>query len=1133
MSAPAPEPPRRRRAVHVARRAGVWTFRGTLVTAILVGVSIYMIVGTQLHTPDWLRARVEARIERSLNGLQISFGDIEMVIRKGWRPRLRLRDVVVSQPDGQVVAQLSNAEASLAMRPLLHGQVQPKRISLSGVLATLRRDQDGAVSLAFGMGAAPAKSAEGLPQLITGWNRQLLNPQLAALVSVDVDAVTLRYEDMASGKAWTLDGGRLRLDRNGRDLQIGASFSLLSGRDYASTIEGNYTARIGEMQASFGVSVRDIDAADIAAQSVALAWLDVLRAPISGSLRGSVNGDGTMAPLSATLQIGEGALQPTEATSPIPFSGARSYFTYTPATHTLVFNELSVDSAWGSSSGEGQAYLGGVEQGRLNDLVGQFTVNRMQLNPAGLYPQPLTLDGGLVDFRLELHPFRLSLGQMYVVDGDSGLHLRGEAAAGGDGWRLAVDAKVDQITPDRLLTLWPERVAPKPRDWVAQNISAGLLSDIDFALRLKEGQKPEIYGDFEFADAKVFYNKFLPPAEQASGEVTLSRDRFVVSADTGTVVPDEGGPIDIAGTSFIIPDISIKDDAPAVLRLRADGSITAMMSLLAGPPINALRETTLPVALAEGGARVEGTMSFPMKPKMDYEEMSFYADGRLSDVTSTVLVPGQTISASALRLEADQGQVQLSGTGLIGQLPVVVRWTQPIGPGAPKSSRVEGQVELSQKAVDTFSIGLPDGSVSGQGTGQFALEFAKDQPPVLTLRSDLRGLGLAIPQLGWRKPEADSGSLELSARLGPRAEVDRLALKAAGLEAIGSVTTLPGGGMERARFASVKLNGWLDAGVELIGRGKAAPEVHVLSGRLDLRRARFGNSGGGADSGKLQVALDRLQISDGLSLTQFQGQFTTSGGLTGPFVGLLNGQTAVAGRIEPQNDRSAIFLTSKDGGGVFRSAGILKQAYGGDFTLSLLPVADKDGYFDGVLKVVGTQVKDAPAIAALLNAVSVVGLFDEMAGNGIQFAEVDAKFRLEPDRVVVLESSAIGPSIGLSMDGYYNLKSATLDMQGVISPIYMLNAIGSVLSTRKGEGMIGFNYSLSGPAASPSVQVNPLSGLAPGMLRNLFRGERPKVEGDDSFTLPATPDTSATPDSSAGAPVPRGHNLMDGVMGGK
>ncbi|GHG87440.1 AsmA family protein [Pseudodonghicola xiamenensis] len=1122
-----PEPRKRRRAVHVARRAGVWTFRSSLLAVILVGLSAFMIVGTRLHTPDWLRARVEARIERNLNGLQISFGDIEMVIRKGWHPRLRLRDVVLSQPDGQVVAQLSNAEASLAMRPLLRGQLQPHRISLSGVLATLRRDKDGAVSLALGLNAEPAKRAESIPELIAGWNRQLLNPQLTALVSVDVEAVALRYEDMVSGKAWTLDGGRIRLDRSGRDLQIGASFALLSGRDYASLIEANYSATIGEKQAGFGVSVRDIDASDIAAQSVALAWLDVLRAPISGALRGSVGSDGAFGPLSATLQIGEGALQPTDATHPIPFSGAKSYFTYTPATKTLVFNELSVDSAWGSSSGEGRAYLGSIADGRLQDLVGQFTVNRMRLNPAGLYPEPLQLDSGLVEFRLELNPFRVTLGQMYVADGDSGFHLRGGLEAGSEGWRLAVDANVDRLSPERLLMLWPGRVAPKPREWVQENISAGALSNIDFALRVNEGQAPVIYGDFEFAGAKVRYNKYLPPAEQAAGEVTLDRSRFVVSADAGIVTPAEGGAVDIAGTSFIIPDIGIKQAAPAVLRLRADGSITAMMSMLAGPPLRVLKDTTLPVNLAQGRARAEGTLSFPMQPKVPYEDISFYVDGRLSDISSTVLIPGQLLTASALRLVADTTQVQLSGTGRVGQLPIVVRWTQKIGPGAPKSSRVDGQVELSQKAVDTFALGLPAGMISGQGTGQFALDLVSDQPPRLTLRTDLRGVGLSIPQLGWRKPEAGTGALEVSAHLGERAEVDRLALKAAGLEATGSVTTAPGGGLGRARFSSVKLNGWLDAGVELIGRGKdAAPAVQVLSGTLDLGRARFGSGASGAtDGGSLQVSLDRLQISDGLALTGFNGQFTTAGGLKGPFTGRLNGQTEIAGRIEPQNGRSAVFLTSDDGGGVFRSAGILKQAHGGAFSLVLRPVGDKEGYFDGTLKVTGTQIRDAPTIAALLNAVSVVGLFDEVAGNGIQFSEVAAKVRLEPDRVVVLESSAVGPSMGLSMDGYYNLKSATLDMEGVISPIYLLNAIGSVLSSRKGEGMIGFNYTLSGSAASPSVHVNPLSGLAPGMLRDLFRGERPKLEGDDNFDpAPATPEP---------ARKWHGQDMLNGAMGGK
>ncbi|MDK3016399.1 AsmA family protein [Pseudodonghicola flavimaris] len=1106
------EPSRRR--LHHVRRAGVWTLRGTLVAVIFGGLAIYLIVGTSLHPPHWMRDRVEARIERSLNGLQISFGDIEMVIRKGWRPRLRLRDVVLSDPDGQVVAQLSNAEASLALRPLLRGQVQPKRIALSGLRGVLRRDKDGALSLMLAGESARTRTAQSLSELIAGWTGTLANPQLAALVSVDIDAVTLRYEDGRSGKVWTLDDGQLRLDRTGEELRIASSIAVLSGRDYASTMEANYTTRIGAKSADFGVSVRDVAATDIASQIVALAWLDVLQAPISGALRGSVDDTGVLGPLSATLQIGPGALQPNQATRPIRFSDARSYFTYRPDTQELIFDELSVDSAWGRSSGEGRAQLDGIDQGRLTGLVGQFTVNRMEINPAGLYPTPLRLDSALMDFRLELNPFRVTLGQMYVSDGQSGVHLSGQLEAGGSGWRLAVDGAVDKMSPERLLALWPATVAPKPRAWVEENILAGDMSDIDLALRLTEGEAPEIYGDFEFTGGKVRYNRFLPLAEDVTGQVTLERNRFVVSADSGRITPEQGGPMEIAGTSFIIPDIGVRPDTPAVLNLRSQGTITSVMSVLAGPPIRALRDTTLPVDMAQGSAAVEGRLAFPMKKDAQYEEMRFFARGLLQEVSSDVLVPGQHVSATALWLETDQDHVQLSGTAHIGDLPVVLRWQQALGPGAAKTSRVEGQVELSQKLLDTFGIGLPKGSVSGQGTGRFGLDLGGGALPHLTLRSDLRGVGLAIPPLGWSKPAAASGAFTLEGELGERPRVDRMTLQAAGLEATGSLTTRADGTLDRARFPTVTLGNWLSGAVDLVGRGKAAPDINVLSGRLDLQGAQFGSSGGATGgSSALNVALDRLQISDGLALTDFRGAFTTTGGLQGNFTGRLNGQTAVSGSLQPKGARSVITVTSEDGGGVFRSAGVLDQAHGGAFSLVLTPVGEAEGYYDGHLKVTGTRVKDAPAIAALLNAVSVVGLLDEMSGQGIQFSEVEARFRLEPDRLVVLESSAVGPSIGLSMDGYYDLKNARLNMRGVISPVYMINAIGSLL-TRKGEGMIGFNYTLTGPASDPSVQVNPLSGLAPAMLRDLFRGERPTVEAAPEETPGTTgdqPDTAPVP----------------------
>ncbi len=108
---------------------------------------------------------------------------------------------------------------------------------------------------------------------------------------------------------------------------------------------------------------------------------------------------------------------------------------------------------------------------------------------------------------------------------------------------------------------------------------------------------------------------------------------------------------------------------------------------------------------------------------------------------------------------------------------------------------------------------------------------------------------------------------------------------------------------------------------------------------------------------------------------------------------------------------------------------------------------------------------------------------------------------MTPDRITLRDAAAVGASMGLSMDGVFEPDSGRLQMQGVISPVYMLNSIGSVL-TRKGEGLFGFNYSISGTTKDPKVSVNPLSALAPGMFRNLFRADKPEVALENGEPIP-------------------------------
>jgi hypothetical protein len=114
---------------------------------------------------------------------------------------------------------------------------------------------------------------------------------------------------------------------------------------------------------------------------------------------------------------------------------------------------------------------------------------------------------------------------------------------------------------------------------------------------------------------------------------------------------------------------------------------------------------------------------------------------------------------------------------------------------------------------------------------------------------------------------------------------------------------------------------------------------------------------------------------------------------------------------------------------------------------------------------------------------------------GLLLQEVDARFRLTPTQVILRRSSAFGPALGMSLDGYYTLGSGVMDMQGVLSPLFIVNGIGSPL-TRKGEGLLGFSFILKGTSGKPKVKVNPLSIFTPGMFREIFRRPPPKYESD-------------------------------------
>ena len=105
-------------------------------------------------------------------------------------------------------------------------------------------------------------------------------------------------------------------------------------------------------------------------------------------------------------------------------------------------------------------------------------------------------------------------------------------------------------------------------------------------------------------------------------------------------------------------------------------------------------------------------------------------------------------------------------------------------------------------------------------------------------------------------------------------------------------------------------------------------------------------------------------------------------------------------------------------------------------------------------------------------------------------------------RIKVGPGRAFGNSIGFTFRGGFDRDRRTVEINGVLVPVYFLSRalskiplIGDLL-TGGGEGLFAANYELSGPVDDPKTTVNPLSVLAPGVLRGLF-GPLLGAEGRD------------------------------------
>jgi hypothetical protein len=256
--------------------------------------------------------------------------------------------------------------------------------------------------------------------------------------------------------------------------------------------------------------------------------------------------------------------------------------------------------------------------------------------------------------------------------------------------------------------------------------------------------------------------------------------------------------------------------------------------------------------------------------------------------------------------------------------------------------------------------------------------------------------------------------------------------------------------------------------------------------------------GGGADRGKKSEAIADLDIDlkigtvagfNGealrgldLKLTRRAGRvkgfsLNARHGVDAPLLGDLRGRTG---------GRQVLYLESNDAGALFRFSDTYPRMYGGQMWVAMDPPTTEGTPQEGLLNIRDFTVRGEAALDRI--AAGAPG----SPNSGVEFSRMRVEFTRAPGKLTIKDGVVRGMQVGATIGGEIDYAANDVRMTGTFVPLYGLNnvfgqiPIVGLFLGGSNEGLVGITYKVAGPPGAPTLMVNPISVVAPGLLRKLF-----------------------------------------------
>ena len=1029
---------------------------------------------------DWARENTEAETVE-ISGIDLGF-DLQ-----SFSPVARINGLALADQAESSFAIVPEALAVFDLDQLVLGRLIPKSLVIPGIEIHISRDADG--SLSVGIPIFPSFAADGeASSAITALLESLRTGALSHLKSLRVEDVRLIYTDSAATRSFELDGGSLHVE----NLDEHVRGVLLFDEPEATAAPWRLIFEIPSTDNADVVEIiakaENIPTATIAEKVGLSTMLGRLDARFDGEMSFSFGSDARFPGATGNLSLSSGVWLSPRGTT-YAFDSVDTNLNITPGFESVSLSQLILKAGTMSLEGAAKFETLALFVESSNEITSSFELTGTAV--------PLPTFPGYALEELRVNGQTRLLGESYDVEfADLLFRTDGIALSAGGGvdfgengpdFDLQVDGEAIQLDP--ILRAWPELLAPEAKSWIQQNVTDGIVHRLTGGIQASAASPMRFDLGWEFEAGSILVTEGLPPVQGAAGIATMTDSAFHLLLDKGTISPAGQSPLDLSGTDLGIPGF-LDSSTRAHARLRLRAPVPAAIALLRSDGLGNVIGADTADDFAQGNLTGTADLKFSLLAEGNADGIEIAASGMLKDISSTQIIPGKTFESTDLKFEVRDNRIVIGGEAHIGGQLVNGYWESGFGPEHQGNSQASGKFILSGDALEEFGIGLPKGMISGQQEARIDFTILKDGQADFYLESPLDGLEIVVSELNWKKTAGSRGRLEVTGKIAETTRFDSLRLEADGLLAEGRVELDSEGNLSGAAFSRVRVDNWLDAPVRIEG-SNADWDYAVTGGIVDFRGFDIGGMAAGADAKTILLRPARLIFAENIILEDFDGVITTGSEYEGRFSGKINGTAPITGELRPSDSGVAATIRSGDAGAVLGAVGAISNLYGGQLTVSLMP-GQKSGQYEGAFRIRDTRAIGMPPLSELLNLMSVVGLVETLRGEGIRFATAEGQFVLARAGFVIRKGRASGPSLGLTFSGGINRQKGEVQINGAVSPIYVLNGlfdqlnvVPGIFNEEKGQGVFAFNYVIEGDLQSPRVTVDPISGVVPGILRRL------------------------------------------------